>query len=223
MASTFYPGTLFNPSSQITVMNNQLIFATLGPSGTCHEMATQAYIEFQALPNTKVELFDDLLEALELLHDSKIDFIIQNSAHPKVYELTEKYFREVFVIDSFLCPTRAMGLLSRRDVEHPRSLGLMPATRTNVNIERWDTLTYETAKPIVGQNLLAGKYDSGITTLNFAEKNPDILVVDEVIGSIQTAWLVYGRQQNRQQGVIGIKNPKLFQSELPHQNIITHR
>ena len=203
-------------------MNNQLIFATLGPSGTCHEMATQAYIEFQALPNTKVELFDDLLEALELLHDGKVDFIIQNSAHPKVYELTEKYFREVFVIDSFLCPTRAMGVLSRRDVEHPRSLGLMPATRTNVNIERWDTLTYETAKPIVGQNLLAGKYDSGITTLNFAEENPDILV-DEVIGSIQTAWLVYGRQQNRQQGVIGIKNPKLFQSELPHQNILTHR
>ncbi len=203
-------------------MNNQLIFATLGPSGTCHEMATQAYIEFQALPNTKVELFDDILEALELLHDSKIDFIIQNSAHPKVYELTEKYFREVFVIDSFLCPTRAMGVLSRRDVEHPRSLGLMPATRTNVNIERWDTLTYETAKPIVGQNLLAGKYDSGITTLNFAEENPDILV-DEVIGSIQTAWLVYGRPQNRQQGVIGIKNPKLFQSELPHQNILTHR
>jgi hypothetical protein len=99
----------------------------------------------------------------------------------------------------------------------------MPVLRTNVNIERWDTLTYETAKPIVGQNLLAGKYDSGITTLNFAEENPDILVVDEVIGSIQTAWLVYGRQQNRQQGVIGIKNPKLFQSELSHLNFVTHR
>jgi hypothetical protein len=204
-------------------MNNQLIFATLGPSGTFHEMANQAYIEFQAVSNAKVELFDDILEALELLHDSKVDFIIQNSAHPKVYELTGKYFREVFVIDSFLCPTRAVAVLTRRDVEHPRSLGLMPVLRTNVNIERWDTLTYETAKPIVGQNLLAGKYDSGITTLSFAEENPDILVVDEVIGSIQTAWLVYGRQQNRQQGVIGIKNPKLFQSELAHPNILTHR
>jgi hypothetical protein len=31
---------------------------------------------------------------------------------------------------------------------------------------------------------------------------------------VQTAWLVYGRQQNRQQGVIGIKNPQLFQLEL---------
>ena len=68
------------------------------------------YIEFQALPNTKVELFDNLLEALELLHDGKVDFIIQKVCHPKVYELTEKYFREVFVIDSFLCPTRAMGV-----------------------------------------------------------------------------------------------------------------
>ena len=97
-------------------MNNQLIFATLGPSGTCHELATEAYIKFQEVPNAKVELFDDLLQALELLHDGKVEFIIQNSAHPKVYELTEKYFREVFVIDSFLCPTRAMGVLTRRDV-----------------------------------------------------------------------------------------------------------
>jgi hypothetical protein len=199
---------------QISIMNHQLFFATLGPSGTCHELATKAYIEFQEVPNAKVELFDDLLQALELLHNGKVDFIIQNSAHPKVYELTEKYFREVFVIDSFLCPTNAMGVLSRRDVEHPRSLGLMPATQAYVNVKRWDTLVYETAKPLVGQNLLAGKYDSGIAALRFALENPDVLVVDEVIGSIQTAWLVYGRQQNRQQGVIGIKNPKLFQSEL---------
>ncbi len=197
-------------------MNNQLIFATLGPAGTCHELATEAYIEFQQVPNAKVELFEDLSQALEVLRNGKVHFIIQNSAHPKVYELTEKYFREVFVIDSFLCPTRAIGVLSRRDVEHPRSLGLMPATRAYVNIERWDTFTYETAKPVVGQNLLAGKYDSGIASLHFAEENPDVLVVDEVIGSIQTAWLVYGQKHNRQQGVIGIKNPKLFQSELSH-------
>lgn len=197
-------------------MNNQLIFATLGPSGTCHERATEAYIEFQEVPNAKVELFNDLLEALELLHDGKVDLIIQNSAHPKVYELTEKYFREVFVIDSFLCPTTPMGVLSRRDVEHPRSLGLMPATQAYVNTERWDTLVYETAKPIVGKNLLAGKYDSGIAALKFAEENPDILVIDEVIGSVQTAWLVYSRQRNKQQGVIGIKNSQLFQSECFH-------
>ena len=201
-------------------MNNQLIFATLGPSGTCHEMATKAYIEFQELPNAKVELFNDILEALELLHDGKVHFIIQNSAHPKVYELTGKYFREVFVIDTFLCPTCAMGVLTRRDVEHPRTLGLMPVLRTNVNTERWDTLIYETAKPIVGQNLLEGKYDSGITTLKFAEENPDILVVDEVIGSVQTAWLVYGRQRNKKQGLIGIKNPQLFHLELSQAELI---
>ncbi|MEH2206528.1 MAG: hypothetical protein V7K53_21020 [Nostoc sp.] len=197
-------------------MNNPLIFATLGPAGTCHELATESYIEFQEAPNAKIELFNDLLEALELLHDGKVDFIIQNSAHPKVYELTEKYFREVFVIDSFLCPTRAMGVLTRIDAKHPRSLGLMPATQAYVNTERWDTLIYETAKPVVGKNLLAGKYDSGIAALRFAEENPDVLVVDEVIGSVQTAWLVYGRQRNKKQGVIGIKNPKLFQSELSH-------
>jgi hypothetical protein len=200
-------------------MNNQLVFATLGPSGTCHELATNAYIKFQGVPNSKIELFDDLSQALEVLRNSKADFLIQNSAHPKVYELTEKYFREVFVIDSFLCPTRALGVLSRRDVEHPRSLGLMPSTRAYVDVKRWDTFIYETANPLVGQNLLAGKYDSGITFLDYAEENPNVIVVDEIIGSIQTAWLVYGRQQNRQQIVIGNKNPQLFQSELSPKRI----
>ena len=157
-------------------MNKQLIFATLGPVGTCHELATQSYIEFQEVANAKIELFNDLLDALELLHDGKVDFIIQNSAHPKVYELTEKYFREVFVIDSFLCPTHAMGLLTRRDVENPCSLGLMPATRAYVNTERYSTFIHETAKPVVGQNLLAGKYDSGIAALQFAEENPDVVM-----------------------------------------------
>jgi hypothetical protein len=192
-------------------MSKQLIFATLGPAGTCHEIVTQAYIKFQELANAKVELFDDLLDALESLHDGKVDFIIQNSAHPKVRELTGKYFQEVFVIDSFLYPTCQMGVLSRRDVENPRSLGLMPVTGAYINTERWETFIHETAKIVVGQNLLAGKYDSGIAPLQFAEENPDVLVVDEVIGSVQTAWLVYGRQQNRQQGVIGIKNSQLFQ------------
>jgi hypothetical protein len=197
-------------------MNQPLIFATLGPSGTCHELVTKTYIEFQELPNAKVELFDDLLEALERLHDGKADFIVQNSAHPKVSELTGKYFRDVFVIDSFLFPTCSMGVLSRRDVENPRSLGLMPVTGAYINTERWETFIHETAKVVVGENLLAGKYDSGIAPLKFAEENPEVLVVDEVIGAIQTAWLVYGRQPNRQQGVIGIKNPKLFQLEFSY-------
>jgi hypothetical protein len=192
-------------------MSKQLIFATLGPAGTCHEIVTQAYIKFQELANAKVELFNDLLDALESLHDGKVDFIIQNSAHPKVSELTGKYFQEVFVIDSFLYPTCQMAVLSRRDVENPRSLGLMPVTGAYINTERWETFIHETAKIVVGQNLLAGKYDSGIAPLQFAEENPDVLVVDEVIGSVQTAWLLYGRQQNKQQGVIGIKNSQLFQ------------
>lgn len=37
-------------------MNKQLIFATLGPVGTCHELATQYKIEFQEVANAKIEL-----------------------------------------------------------------------------------------------------------------------------------------------------------------------
>ena len=37
-------------------MNKQLIFATLGLVGTCHELATQYKIEFQEVANAKIEL-----------------------------------------------------------------------------------------------------------------------------------------------------------------------
>lgn len=192
---------------------SSIVFATLGPSGTCHELATRSYIEFQQIPNAQVELISDFLEALELLRNGKFDFIVQNSAHPEVYQLIEKYFREVFVIDSFLFPTKEMAVLKRRDVERPRCLGLMPSTRAYVDTSRWETTVYEPSNPIVARHLLMGKYDSGITFKHYAEEHKDLLVVDEVIGFIYTPWLVYGRQRRSENGVIGIRNPALFLKE----------
>ena len=136
---------------------SSVLFATLGPSGTCHEFATKSYIEFQQISNAQVELVTDFLQALEWLRNGKLDFIVQNSAHPEVYQLTEKYFREVFVIDTFLFPTQEMAVLTRRGVEHPHSLGLMPATRAYVDTSKWETIIYEPSKPLVARCLLTGK------------------------------------------------------------------
>ncbi|MCC5637008.1 hypothetical protein LC593_14310 [Nostoc sp. CHAB 5844] len=147
---------------------------------------------------------------MEWLRQGKFDLIVQNAAHPEVYQLIEKYFREVFVIDTFLFPTKEMAVLKRRDVEHPRCLGLMPSTRGYVNTSRWETTVYETSNPVVAHHLLMGKYDSGITFKHYAEEHEDLLVVDEVIGFIYTPWLVYGRQRRSGNEVIGIRNPLLF-------------
>ncbi|HWN69591.1 MAG TPA: hypothetical protein VNM90_18240 [Haliangium sp.] len=185
-------------------------FLTLGPAGTSHEAAARRYLAFHELTDAEIGLVDDFMEALERVRAGSADFIIQNSAHPDVYKVTETYHREVFVVDTFLCPTREYAVLTRRDVVRPRSIGLMPATRGYVDISRWEEVIFEAANPIVADNLLAGKYDSGLTFRQTAKDHPDVLRVDEVIGVVDTAWLVYGRKRRANGEVIGVRDPSLF-------------
>ena len=198
-------------------------FLTLGPSGTCHELATRRYLEFQDLTGAEaeVELINDFMVALERVRAGDADFIIQNSAHPDVYKVTETYPHQVFVMDSFLCPTKAFAVLSRKDVERPRSLGLMPATRGYIDTSRWEQVTFETANPIVATNLLAGKYDSGFTFLHYADEHPDLLRVDTVIGAVDTAWLVYGRTRRCHGQVVGLRDPSMFAPPPDSSNPLT--
>ena len=93
---------------------------TLGPEGTCHERAVKRYLEFQAVEDYRIELITDFFDGLERLRATPNGFLVQCSAHPKVHEITEKHWREIFVVDTFIYPTKHLVLLSRKDVEAPR-------------------------------------------------------------------------------------------------------
>jgi hypothetical protein len=170
-----------------------LRFATLGPSMSNHELVTQRYIDFHGL-RAEIELVLDFDDALAMLLAGVIDHIVQVAVHPATAATTAKHFRDVFVIDAFVCPSRPMGVLTRRSVEHPRTLGLQLATREYVDTTRWDELIPETSIATVAAGLLEGRFDSGIAALDVAESHRDILRVDEVIGANIDAWLVYGRE-----------------------------
>jgi len=187
-----------------------LTFFTLGPSGTCHEHVLERYLEFQGLPAARVELVDDLLDGLERVRELPGSFLLQNSAHPTVAEATERHWSEVFVVDTFICPTKTMGLLRRAEVEHPKSLGIMPATVGYIDLSAWETVVYEPAKPLIGRSLLAGAYDAGLTHLEWAERHPDGLRVIETIGPVDTTWLLYGRTRRARGELVGMRCPELF-------------
>ena len=101
-------------------------FITLGPTGTCHERAVERYAEFQGIEDYGIELIVDFFVGLEMLRETPGAFLVQCSAHPKVHEITEKYWTEVWVVDTFIYPTKHLVLLSRKEVERPRSLGIVP-------------------------------------------------------------------------------------------------
>ena len=184
---------------------------TLGPAGTCHERATRAYMDFQGVGNYEIGFIEDFFDGLELIRGREDAFLVQCSAHPLVHKVTERYRDEIFVVDTFIYPTKALAVLGRREIERPRTLGLVPATAGYINEADWDEIFDVASKPIVARELLEGRYEAGLTHLEHARFHPEQLRVDQEIGEIDTTWVVYGTRKRCQGEVIGIPSPELFQ------------
>ena len=188
----------------------RVTFVTLGPSGTCHERAVSEYARFQGIRQYEIELITDFFDGLEMIRGRPEAFLVQCSAHPKVHEITEKHWTEIFVVDTFIYPTKHLVLLSRRDVEQPRSLGIVPATTGYVDLSQWDEIVDVASKPIVAEGLLRGDYDSGLTHMEHVEEHRDELRLDLDIGEIDTTWVVYGTSKRFKGEVIGIPSAELY-------------
>jgi len=188
----------------------KVTFVTLGPEGTCHERAVGEYARFQGIEDCGIEFITDFFDGLEAIRGREDAFLVQCSAHPLVHEITEKYWTEVFVVDTFIYPTKHLVLLSRRDVAKPRSLGIVPATKGYVDLSGWETIVDVASKPIVAEGLLRGDYDSGLTHMEHVEEHADELRLDLDIGEIDTTWVVYGTGKRFQGEVIGIPSPELY-------------
>lgn len=183
---------------------------TLGPEGTCHERAVKSYLAYQGVENHEIVLTTDLFAGLEQVRETPGAFLVQCSAHPEVHKITEKHWTEVFVVDTFIYPTKALAVLSRRDVERPRSLGIVPATKGYLDLSLWDEVIDVVSKPVVARELLEGRYDAGLTHLEHLAKHPGELRLDLEIGEIDTTWVVYGREKRFQGEVIGIPSAEIF-------------
>jgi len=168
------------------------------------------YMKFQEVEDYEVDFIGDFFDGLEQIRGRDNAFLIQCSAHPLVHKVTEKYWDEVFVVDTFIYPTKALAILSRREVEHPKSLGLVPATAGYVDLDQWEEVVDVQSKPIVAEELLAGRYDAGLTHLEHAALHPDELRLDLEIGEIDTTWVVYGTRKRFEGELIGIPSAELF-------------
>ena len=188
-------------------------FITLGPSGTCHENALRHYLDFQGLTDYEIDLVPELLPAIDRVRSTPDTYLVQCSAHLHVHLVTERYYREVFVIDTFIYPTKELALVVRTDVPQPRSLGIVSATRGYPDLTKWETIIDEPSKPVVARKLLAREYDAGLTHLHYVEEHPDRLRLLECYGAVDTTWLVYGQHKRFQGDVIGQRAPWLFTGE----------
>jgi hypothetical protein len=191
-------------------MSERPTFITLGPSGTCHENALRHYLDFQGLTDCEIDLVPELLPAIDRVRAEPDTYLVQCSAHLHVHLVTERHYQEVFVMDTFIYPTKALALVARTDVPQPRSLGIVSATRGYPDLSKWETIIDEPSKPVVAAKLLAGEYHAGLTHLHYVDEHPDRLKLLECYGAVDTTWLVYGQRKRFQGKVIGQRAPWLF-------------
>ena len=189
-----------------------ITFVTLGPEGTCHHRAVVNYARFQGLADDEYEIafITDFFDGLDQIRGRDDAFLIQCSAHPGVHEVTERNYDEVFVVDTFIYPTKALAILSRRDVEHPRSLGIVEATEGYVDLSQWEVKVPQISKPLAAEGLLRGDFDAALTHLEHLALHPGELKLDREIGEVDTTWVVYGTTKRFSGEVIGIPSPELY-------------
>lgn len=179
-------------------------FATLGPAGSCHENATRKYFEYQAIVGTEIALCSSIMNGLEEVLARRADYLIQCSAHLDVHLVTEKYYSEIVVVDTFIYPTKEIVLLENAAIERPQTLGLVKATEGYLGELTYPQFIYEASKPIVGAGLVAGKYDAGLTYLECTAAYPGRFRVRKYIGPVLTTWIVYGRRTAFQGVAMGV-------------------
>lgn len=173
-----------------------LVFATLGPEGTNHALVTRRYLAFHGLTGrARIALYADFPAAFAALARGDADHIVMCAVHPDTTGMVAEHWRIAPIVDTFIAPGVPLAVLTRRDVERPRSLGLQPATLRYVDAARWSVHVAEPTIVAVAEGLLAGRYDSGIAALSFGERHADRIRVDEIIGAPDDAWLVFGRER----------------------------
>lgn len=171
-------------------------FATLGPSGSNHEFVLQRYLAFHGLSKrAQVELVLDFHEAAHRLISGQIDFMMQVAVHPQAAEVVATHRHGMYVVDAFVSGSREMAVVGRRDVAAPSHLALQPATTGYIDTARYTTLIDEVSTASVAQGLLEGRYEAGLTYAALASDHPDRFETIEMIGTVDDAWMVYGRHR----------------------------
>jgi hypothetical protein len=177
----------------------RVTFTTLGPPGTNHEFVTRKYLGFHGLTATAdLQLSASVDEAVDRIRSGTTHYFVLCSVHPDTPRVVGRHYREMFVVDSFISPSLPLAVLTRADIEHPTSIGVLhPSTTDYIDASKWDRVVHITTGTLhtVAEGLLAGRYDSGLVYRNYADRFPGRLRVDQDLGSPDDAWLVLGRER----------------------------
>ena len=169
-------------------------FITLGPSGSNHEFVSLQYLHLHGMSRrATLSLAADFDLCADAVLKGDADFLVQCAVHPACTKTMGKFFDGLFAIDTFISPSRDLAILERNDAVRPRSLAAMRPTLDYIDASRWDHIEEVATVAEVTSGLLDGRYAAGLGYAAVAQSHPDAVHVTQFIGTVDDAWIVYGR------------------------------
>jgi hypothetical protein len=169
-------------------------FITLGPLGTNHEYVTRNYLAFHGIADrATVELAKDFEQGARAVLEQRADFMVQCAVHPATMSTVAKYLDGLYVVDTFISPSQDLAILQRHDAQAPRTLAVMKPTLDYTDRTQWDEIEFVDTVAEVSRGLVEGKYQVGLGYVSTAHQHPQLLRMVEFIGTVDDAWIVYGR------------------------------
>lgn len=177
--------------------------ATLGPGGTNHELVTRRYLEFHGVGSFEIVLVESFLAGVEHLKSGDVDYLVQCAVHPETPDTLGRNFRDIFAVDCFISNSKQLAIITRKDVDSPKSIGvLLPANEHYTDLGRWERKVSYPSLPTIFAKLLEGEFDSALVYKEYADRHPDRVRVDELIGSPDDVWIVYSRDRLERDGIL---------------------
>lgn len=154
---------------------------------------------------TSTRYFDSFYDAVDSLKNGTLDHIMMNAVHPDAPSVIGNNYRNVFIVDSFISPSKPLVVATRKAVDVPKSIAVLyPSVANYTDTSAWGEVVRVTSGGLVsiGEDLLSGKYDSAIVYEETVTANADVLRIDEELGSPDDAWLVLGKQRTYMNSVL---------------------
>ncbi|KAF4842419.1 hypothetical protein CGCSCA4_v008665 [Colletotrichum siamense] len=168
------------------------------------------YLDFHGISETSnISYYDSFYDAVAALKNDTLDYVMMNAVHPQASSIVGSDFRNVFIIDTFISPSKPLVVATRKDVADPQSIGILyPSVANYTDTSKWSDVVQITSGGLVqiAQDLLDGKYDSAIIYQDTALANSDVLQIDEELGSPDDAWLLLGRNRTYTNSVLAWPN-----------------
>jgi hypothetical protein len=168
---------------------------------------TRQYLDFHGIRDrASIELVKDFQQGAEAVLEHRADFMVQCAVHPATMATVAKYLEGLYVVDTFISPSQDLAIIQRNDTQAPRKLAVMLPTLDYTDRSKWGEIEFVETVAEVSNGLVEGKYEAGLGYVSVAKQHPHLLHVVEFIGTVDDAWIVYGRTRVSENRLLAWRN-----------------